>query len=730
MDARDLFVSYSSDDGDVARDLRPVLEAGGYSCWMAPDDISGTGTWAEQILDAIESCRALLVLVSGNANASPHVSREVNLALARKRPILPIRIEDVAPGGALEYLLSLVQRVDAFPPPIQQHGTLILKRLASVLRSSDTEPVATEATQTKPATKPRGATRPRAAARRAPAAIGPGTVIDDFTLETLVGEGGMGTVYRARQSEPNRAVALKVLRPDHAADEAYRRRFLSEKDTLASLEHPGIVPIYAAGEDEGVLYIAMRLIDGSDLGARIEAQGRLSLRETVEILRPIADAIDYAHAAGVIHRDIKPANIILDRQGRAYLTDFGLGKRLDAPSQLTEQGVTVGTLGYMAPEQFSGELDPATANRIDIYALGCVAYMCLAGKPPFVRSTPTELMHAHTSEPPPSILSIRPELPQAVDDVLQTALEKDPARRYPAAIAFVSALETAFMSPAMGQTVTFKKASADPGTRVSTWLRANMSTAVILGSLAAIALVVTIAVAGGFGKDPGESGEPSAGPTGVASGDVQPPVGGAVSIVSTEPGLEATVTTGLNVTVNVDSPTDASGVSTYVAANGPIRPQLSEAQAYSDSFSWRLAEGAGVAGPRTVYVWFGDRLGNWTDTPVQATIAFDNAPVLHSVTWTLRRCNDDYTLALLTDRNPVASDPDGSLSLVRFWTGAADFDADEATDLSRLILPDRQSVEVSITGATQNLTLTDYFTVKDEAGVSRDGSVSLAIEGC
>src|SRR6185312_13486068 len=123
--------------------------------------------------------------VSGNANASPHVSREVNLALARKRPILPIRIEDVAPGGALEYLLSLVQRVDAFPPPIQQHGTLILKRLASVLRSSDTEAVATDAAETKPAAKPQGATRPRAAARRAPTAIGPGTVIDDFTLETL-----------------------------------------------------------------------------------------------------------------------------------------------------------------------------------------------------------------------------------------------------------------------------------------------------------------------------------------------------------------------------------------------------------------------------------------------------------------------------------------------------------------------------------------------------------------
>jgi serine/threonine-protein kinase len=751
MEVRDLFVSYSSEDADVARDLRRVLEDGGFSCWMAPDDITGTGTWAEQILDAIESSRALIVLVSGNANASPHVSREVNLALGRKRPILPIRIENVAPDGALEYLLSLVQRVDAFPPPIQSHGSVILKRLASVLRSGETEVVAEKPSSASPvdaqmeasagdeapakdkAAPKRRATRGKRPAL-SPAGIGPGSVIDDFTIETLLGEGGMGTVYRARQAEPNRAVALKVLRPDHASDEAYRRRFLSEKDTLASLEHPSIVPIYAAGEDQGVLYIAMRLVAGSDLGARIAAAGHLSLRETVRILRPIADAIDYAHGAGVIHRDLKPANIILDRDERAYLTDFGLGKRLEATSQLTEQGVTIGTLEYMAPEQFTGRLDPATAERVDLYALGCVAYVCLAGTPPFVRSSPAELMHAHTSEPAPSIQTIRPEIPKAVDEVLAKALAKDPTERYGSATEFVGALEGAFMSPAMGQTVTFKKPITDPRTRVTTWLRANTSTAVILGSLGAIALVVMVAAAGGGGgpdptSTPGATPGPTSGATNVVA-DHEGPTGGDVSIVSDEPGLERTVTTKPDVTIEVlVDPVDPSGVTSYVASNTPTRP-ISGAQPFVDEFSWSLFDGESAAGEKTIYVWFADALGNWTVDPLEASIKFDNPPVIQpTVTWYLSDCGQVYAgLQVMTDTKPLATDLEGLPTLVHFWAGAPAYPGTQ--DLSSWIDDPPISISPNLTKFTQNQTVTDYFSVQDSDGVRRAGSITFAISGC
>lgn len=550
MVQRDVFISHSSADADQARELRAVLEGAGYTCWMAPDDIVGTETWTEQILAAIADSKVMVVLVSAGANASPHVSREVNLALGRKRAVLPIRIEAVAPEGPLEYLLSLVQRLDAFPPPLASHGPQILRRLESIVARPQTTPLPGPTTETGPmdapseGEKPKARTRarpkktdgaatpepgpdpghdPDAAApedgstatstrRRSNAELGAGSVVGGFTIESQLGEGGMATVYRARQDEPRRLVALKVIRADHAANDTYRRRFLEEKETLAALEHPSIVPIYAAGEADGVLFIAMRLVDGPDLQARIKSKGRLSLRETVQILEPIADAVDYAHEMGVVHRDLKPSNIILDRDARPYLTDFGLGKRLEVDSQLSMPGMAIGTLDYMAPEQFKGNADPKLAPAIDLYALGCVAFQCLTGQAPFVRSSPNELMYAHANEPPPAVTALQPEYPAAIDAIFARVLAKDPAARFGSAREFIANLEAVVSAAATGSTSpVVVTTGTTPVAKARTWVGGN--TALAVGG-AAVALVAVVVLGAGliFGK-PAPTASPTPAPT-------------------------------------------------------------------------------------------------------------------------------------------------------------------------------------------------------------------------
>jgi serine/threonine-protein kinase len=474
----------------------------------------------------------MVVLISGSSNRSPHVSREVNLALGRGRPVLPVRIEDVAPEGSLEYLLSLVQRVDAFTPPITSHRDRILRRLASIAQPE-------AATDVEPETTPAPAPRRRRKADPA-GKLGPGSVVGDFTIEAVLGEGGMATVYRATQDEPRRPVALKVIRADHAADDSYRRRFLAETETLAVLEHPSIVPIYAAGASDGVLYIAMRLVSGLDLQARIVRDGPLSLRETIATLEPIADAVDHAHAMGIIHRDLKPSNIILDREGRPYLTDFGLGKQLGSGTQLSAPGIAIGTLDYMSPEQFTGVGDDAHAGAIDTYALGCVAFACLTGQPPFVRASPEQLMYAHAHDVPPSLRSLRPEYPEALDRVFEKVLAKDPAERYDSARSFIAALEEVVAAGVAGQT----RQVAIPGDgsslrRARSWMGSNPTMAVG-GAVVAGVAVIALAAAVIF-RNPNPSPGPSGGS---AQPNSQPPTSGPlnaaeVALVSSLPILES-----------------------------------------------------------------------------------------------------------------------------------------------------------------------------------------------
>jgi serine/threonine protein kinase len=273
-----------------------------------------------------------------------------------------------------------------------------------------------------------------------------GSTFGAYTIEAVIARGGMGVVYRATQLQPRRRIALKLIAPEHAGESAYRERFLRETDLLASLEHPNIVPIHAAGEWEGQLYLAMRYIDGPDLGTYLVRQGPLSLARTIEILGHVANALDAAHDEGLVHRDIKPANILLSEKGAVYLTDFGLTKRADSDSGLTRPGQAIGTAGYMAPEQFTGTSDPALAQRIDVYALGCVLHACLTGVEPYPRDSYEQALFAHVHAPPPTV-SDRANLPRAVDDVLAKALAKDPLRRFARAGDVVEALRAAMAMP-------------------------------------------------------------------------------------------------------------------------------------------------------------------------------------------------------------------------------------------------------------------------------------------
>jgi serine/threonine-protein kinase len=241
----------------------------------------------------------------------------------------------------------------------------------------------------------------------------------------------MSVVYRAENPRLGNVVALKLLAPELAEDESFRERFVRESRTAASMAHPNIVPIYDAGDAEGVLYIAMRYVEGPDLKALARGPERLGTARVLRIGGQVASALDAAHARGLIHRDVKPANILLETgaegDDHAYLADFGLTKHVESHSGITGSGQFVGTIDYMAPEQIEGRDVDA---RADIYALGCVLYECLAGSTPYTRETEVAVLWAHMRDDPPTLSSTRPDLPPAVDDVLAKALAKDPAQRY------------------------------------------------------------------------------------------------------------------------------------------------------------------------------------------------------------------------------------------------------------------------------------------------------------
>jgi serine/threonine protein kinase/ABC-type transport system substrate-binding protein len=261
-------------------------------------------------------------------------------------------------------------------------------------------------------------------------AVRAGTVIARFRVRSLIGEGAMGTVYLAEDVTNGRHVALKLLTPDLARDERFRQRFLRESQVAASLDHPHVVPTVAAGEDDGLLYLAMAYVVGSDLRELLRRERRLEPERALDLIAQVANALDAAHAAGLVHRDVKPGNILIagdSEAEHAYVCDFGLARHVSSVSSLTGERGFVGTIDYVPPEQIEGG---TIDGRADVYSLGCTLYECLAGERPFDRESELSVVFAHLNEPPPRLTDRRPELPDAFDGVFATALAKTPDERY------------------------------------------------------------------------------------------------------------------------------------------------------------------------------------------------------------------------------------------------------------------------------------------------------------
>jgi serine/threonine protein kinase len=332
-----------------------------------------------------------------------------------------------------------------------------------------------------------------------------GAEIAGYRIETVLGSGAMGVVYRARQRSPDRDVAFKIITPAFARDPSFRRRFLREVDAAAAIEHPHILPVYEAGEFDGSLFMASRLVTGPDLRQILGRSGALDVERAIEIVRQVGEALDAAHARGLVHRDVKPGNILVtqgsDGRDFCYLVDFGVSTwSPSAAATVTATGQLAGTANYVSPEQVEGG---AVDGRADIYALGCVFYECLTGRPPFAGRGPAAILYAHLHEAPTPLRSQRPDLPSSIDAVVDRMLAKQPAERYASCSAMSDDLRSAIAAPA-GQPASPAAppvgARSVPYRRSSAWLAGFVAAAI-----AALAIVggALFALSGGSGGDGG-----------------------------------------------------------------------------------------------------------------------------------------------------------------------------------------------------------------------------------
>jgi serine/threonine-protein kinase len=283
--------------------------------------------------------------------------------------------------------------------------------------------------------------------------LSPGERFAGCRIEAVAGRGGMGVVYRATELRLGRPVALKLLGGDRGTDPDFRERFERESRMAAAIDHPNVIPVYAAGEEDGRLYLVMRYVAGTDLHALLRRERSLAPDRAADIVAQIAGALDAAHAAGLVHRDVKPGNVLL-AGAHAYLSDFGLTRRIGSDTELTAEGQWIGTVDYCSPEQLQGE---RTDARSDVYALGCVLFAALTGQTPLGRGTVPSTMMAHLHDEPPRISAFG--APREFDRVVWRALAKDPEDRYPSA----GDLGRAALAAARGEPVTESERSVARG---------------------------------------------------------------------------------------------------------------------------------------------------------------------------------------------------------------------------------------------------------------------------
>ena len=321
-----------------------------------------------------------------------------------------------------------------------------------------------------------------------------GTEFAGYRIEAVVGRGGSSVVYRAEYPRLGIPVALKLLNEDAAQDEAFRERFVRESRLAASINHPNIITIYDAGVWEETLYIAMRFVAGGDLRARLRA-GPLDPPRAVATVAQAASGLDAAHARGLVHRDVKPANLMVDAAPGerspeiVYVSDFGLLKHVHSGGRPTATGDFLGTIAYVAPEQIEGRRVDA---RADVYSLGCVTFEALTGRPPFQRENDAAVLWAHMQEEPPAATAVRPELPRGVDDVLATALAKDPQGRYGSCGDLVEALRFAVGENGGGGSRRGSAPTAAPARRRPGAILAAVAAGIALGAAGATVAMIAV----------------------------------------------------------------------------------------------------------------------------------------------------------------------------------------------------------------------------------------------
>jgi serine/threonine-protein kinase len=275
------------------------------------------------------------------------------------------------------------------------------------------------------------------------------TIGNRYEVEELVGHGGMSSVYKAKDSLLERHVALKILHEQYSADEGFVERFKREARSVAQLQHPNIVTVIDRGEEAGRQFIVFEYIEGENLKEYVVRKGRLEVREALEIAVEVAHGLAFAHEQGLIHRDVKPQNVLLNGDGRAKVTDFGIARTLDVDGSMTQTGTVLGTSNYIAPEQASGQ--PVDAHS-DVYALGAVLYELLAGDVPFPGESFVAVAMKHMHEPAPNLLDVRGDIPLRVTAAVDRALEKDPEQRFPTMDAFAAELEACIAELDQGET--------------------------------------------------------------------------------------------------------------------------------------------------------------------------------------------------------------------------------------------------------------------------------------